>query len=84
MNKPESEAINDTRQPGLAPGTCSAYWPLFKHMSDNHGLTLLDSEIDDICQVVLIMRDPQKCQWGSFSARASHRDKAGDLLGGIS
>jgi hypothetical protein len=24
MNEPKSEAINDTRQPGLAPATCSA------------------------------------------------------------
>lgn len=24
MNKPKTEAINDTRQPGLAPATCSA------------------------------------------------------------
>jgi hypothetical protein len=36
----------------------SAYWPLFKHMSDNHGLTLLDSEMEDICRVVLQMRVP--------------------------
>ena len=27
MNKPKSEAINDTRQPGLAPATCSAKPP---------------------------------------------------------
>ena len=29
-----------------------ASWPLFKHMSENHGLTLLESEMDDIIQVV--------------------------------
>ena len=43
-----------SRRPSLAPG--SAYWPLFKHMSQEHGLTLLDSEMEDICQVVLNMR----------------------------
>lgn len=26
----------------------SPYYPLFKHMHDNHGLILLDSELDDI------------------------------------
>lgn len=26
-------------------------YPVFKHMSDNHGLTLLDSEIDEIIHV---------------------------------
>lgn len=30
----------------LSPGEW--YWPLWKHMSDNHGLILLDSECDDI------------------------------------
>ena len=39
---------------------CSSYWPLFKHMSENHGLTLLDSEMEDICRVVLEMRVPKK------------------------
>lgn len=31
------------------------YYPLFKHMADNHGLILLDSEMVDICHVVLKM-----------------------------
>ncbi len=30
---------------------CEDYYPLWKHMSDNHGLTLLDSECEDILQV---------------------------------
>ena len=29
----------------------SVYWPLFKHMADNHNLTLLDSEMEDIMRV---------------------------------
>lgn len=37
--------------PGSAPCSGSAYWPIWKHMSDNHGLTLLDSECEDIIQV---------------------------------
>jgi hypothetical protein len=40
----------------FAAPTGSAYWDLFSHMSDNHGLTLLDSELEDICQVVERMR----------------------------
>ena len=43
----------------LAPLHGSAYWPLFKHLSDNHGLTLLDSEMEDICRVALEMRVPK-------------------------
>ena len=48
----------ETRKAGCAAPNGSAYWPLFKHMSDNHGLTLLDSEMEDICRVVLQMRVP--------------------------
>lgn len=48
----------ETRKAGCAAPNGSAYWPLFKHMSDNHGLTLLDSEMEDICRVVLKMRVP--------------------------
>jgi len=40
----------------FVPG--SAYWPLFKSMADHHGLTLLDSELEDICRVVIAMRLP--------------------------
>lgn len=28
------------------------YQPLFDHMLDEHGLTLLDSEMDEICRTV--------------------------------
>ena len=35
----------------LGAATCSSYWELWKHMSDNHGLTLLDSECEDIIQI---------------------------------
>jgi len=41
----------------LAPG--SVYFPLFKHMADNHGLTLLDSEMEDICRAVEEVRGVQ-------------------------
>lgn len=33
----------------------SHYYPLFAHMADNHGLILLDSELEDICQIVMKM-----------------------------
>ena len=34
--------------PPLAQAAGSVYYPLFKHMCDNHGLTLLESELEDI------------------------------------
>ena len=33
----------------------SFYFPLFKHMSENHGLTLLNSEMEDILRVAKTM-----------------------------
>jgi hypothetical protein len=36
--------------------TGSAYWELFEFLSHNHNLTLLDSELEDICLVVERMR----------------------------
>ena len=37
----------------------SVYFPLFRHMADTYGLTLLDSEMEDICQVADEMRMKQ-------------------------
>lgn len=37
----------------------SFYYPLFQHMADNHGLNLLDSEMEDIVQIserLVVMR----------------------------
>jgi hypothetical protein len=34
----------------------TSYWPLFKHMSDKHGLTLLDSELEDIIRAAKATR----------------------------
>ena len=46
-----------TRTPeASAPVPCSAFWVLFQHMSQNHGMTLLDSELSDICDAVDEMR----------------------------
>ena len=57
---------------GLAAVPCSAFWVLFAHMSQEHGLTLLDSELSDISRAVDRMRekwkaDEAKCRtcWGS-------------------
>jgi hypothetical protein len=36
----------------LPPIPATHYYPLFKHMSDEHGLTLIDSEMDEIVRVV--------------------------------
>lgn len=30
----------------------SHYYPLFKHMANEHGLILVDSELQDICEIV--------------------------------
>lgn len=30
----------------------SYYWPLFSHLSEQHGLTLIDTEMDDIVNIV--------------------------------
>ena len=43
--------------PSLA---CSAYWILFEHMSNEYGLSLLDSQLSDIVLAVDEMRKP----WG--------------------
>jgi len=59
---------------GLAAVPCSAFWVLFEHMSQEHGLTLLDSELSDICHAVDRMREKWKADdakrrcrtcWGS-------------------
>lgn len=38
------------------PPSSSYLYPLFKHMADEHGKTLLDSELDDIVRVVRGLR----------------------------
>lgn len=45
---------------GLQPGSGGYYWPLFEHMSHAHGLTLLDSEMEDICRAVDRVRERPK------------------------
>ena len=37
----------------------SAFWLLFEHMSQAHGLTLLDSELADVCAIV----DKMRSEW---------------------
>ena len=54
-SKPDSTAGQP--QSGSLHSACSAYWVLFEHMSQEHGLTLLDSELEDICQTVDRMRE---------------------------
>jgi hypothetical protein len=52
IDNPESQHIRD---PFAVPKS-SAYWPLFEHLVRDHNLTLLDSELEDICHLVLMMR----------------------------
>jgi len=54
MNEPTSPQT-PTRS-ALAQPTGSASYPLWKHMHDNHGLILLESEMDDMLQVADEMR----------------------------
>ena len=58
----------------LGAMTGSAFLVLFEHMSQEHGLTLLDSELSDICHAVDRMRgkweadkSKRRCRtcWGS-------------------
>lgn len=51
MKTAENSLANPSALAGSPEAPCSAYWPIWKHMSDNHGLTLLDSECEDILQV---------------------------------
>jgi hypothetical protein len=58
-----AEDTNRNPNPPSRGAAGSVYFPLFQHMADNHGLTLLDSEMEDICRVVEAMRPPlQPCQ----------------------
>ena len=41
---------------GSSAPTGSVSYPLWKHMHDNHGLILLESEMDDMLQVADEMR----------------------------
>ena len=58
----------------LAPTSGCAFWGLFEHMSQEHGLTLLDPELSDICHTVDRMGEKWKADeakrrcrtcWGS-------------------
>ena len=55
--QPEPNSVGETGGGAVLDVTpCSAFWVLFEHMSKNHGLTLLDSELSDICHAVDEMR----------------------------
>lgn len=62
----------------LPPTTCSAFWGLFEHMSQSHGLTLLDSELADICHAVDRMRETR--QRRATYSRAELADKLKDWM----
>lgn len=49
----------------------SSYYALFAHMSEEHDLTLVDSELEDICRVVEKMRvNPELAELRSTLERA--------------
>jgi hypothetical protein len=49
------------------------YTPLFQHMANEHNLTLIESEMEDICQVVLEMRCGRRAG-DSVKLIPSHKD----------
>ena len=57
---PDSARITKPRSEVDPPAAGSAFWVLFEHMSQEHGLTLLDSELSDICHAVDRMREKWK------------------------
>ena len=56
---PLTDAINDSMEG-------STYYPLFKHMADNHDLTLLETELSDIVNVVKGM---QPINWDALEIK---------------
>jgi hypothetical protein len=57
----------------------SAYWVLFEHMSQEHKLTLLDSELADICAAVDRMRKQWKASDESTAESESGSDEEPDF-----
>lgn len=49
-----------TAGPPLSGAPGSVYLPLFEHMAQNHGLTLLDSELEDICLAAEKVRESMR------------------------
>lgn len=58
MTPTETPDCNHDAPASFAAPSGSGYWPIWKHMADNHGLTLLDSECEDILHVAdqMLMR----------------------------
>ncbi len=89
-----TENTNDTAATaGLGAMTGSAFFVLFEHMSQEHGLTLLDSELSDICHAVDRMREKWKADeakrrcrkcWGSgqVEIQSGPYSRACDVCGG--
>lgn len=53
--------VGRERSERTSPPPCSQFFPLFDHMSREHGLTLTDSELYEIMRVVEPMVEP-KCK----------------------
>lgn len=74
--KPDSKTETPQRVGPLAPG--SVLFSLFKHMSDEHGLTLLESEMTDIVRVVNSTLE-ERLRWWMSNAEGLALERA-DLL----
>lgn len=61
---PLTDAINDSMEG-------RTYYPLFKHMADNHDLTLLETELSDIVNVV---KEQHPINWDAL------RDKLNEFV----
>ena len=73
---PDSKTETPQRVGPLAPG--SVLFALFKHMSDEHGLTLLESEISEIVRIVNDNLDA-RLRWWMSNAEGLALERA-DLL----
>jgi len=74
INRPNAEGEGRGASPRTSPPPCSQFFPLFDHMSREHGLTLTDSELYEIMRVVEPMVEP-KCKatcTANTEVRCSH------------
>ena len=73
---PDSKTETPQRVGPLAPG--SVLFALFKHMSDEHGLTLLESEMTEIVRIVNDALD-ERLRWWIENAEAIAKER-GELF----
>ena len=69
---------NATRAAGSSAPACSAFYPLFEHMSRAHGVTLVDSELHEICRIATSIEG-----YNTWNAALDHAaDRLNRIMGG--